>query len=188
MSLKLKIISGSTRPGRAGPTSAKWAASAVEAHGGFEVESIDLADINLPLLDEPAHPAAQQYTHEHTKRWSSIVADADAFLFLTPEYDYFTPASLVNAIQVLYREWNYKAAGIISYGGISGGLRASQTLRELLANVNVMALPQVVPVPFFAEFINDEGVFTPNDKMNEGATQLLGELTKWATALKTMRG
>ncbi|UES52354.1 NADPH-dependent FMN reductase [Roseibium aggregatum] len=188
MSLKLKIISGSTRPGRVGPTIAKWATSAAEAHGGFEVESIDLADINLPLLDEPAHPAAQQYTHDHTKRWSSIVADADAFLFLTPEYDYFTPASLVNAVQVLYREWNYKPAGIISYGGISGGLRASQTLRELLGNVNVMALPQVVPVPFFPEFINDESVFTPNDKMSEGATQLLGELTKWATALKTMRG
>jgi NAD(P)H-dependent FMN reductase len=187
MSLKLKVISGSTRPGRVGPTIAKWAASAVEAHGGFEVEYVDLADINLPLLDEPAHPAAQQYTHEHTKRWSSIIADADAFVFLTPEYDSFAPASLVNAIQVLYKEWNYKPAGIISYGGISGGLRASQTLRDLLANVNVVALPQVVPVPFFPEFINDEDIFTPNEKISEGTTLMLSELTKWANALKPMR-
>ncbi|MHA7774070.1 NADPH-dependent FMN reductase [Roseibium sp. M-1] len=187
MPLKLKVITGSTRPGRVGPTIANWAASAAEAHGGFQVESVDLADINLPLLDEAAHPAAQQYSHEHTKRWSSIVGDADAFLFLTPEYDYFAPASLVNAIQVLYREWNYKPAGIVSYGGISGGLRASQTLRELLANVNVMPLPQVVPVPFFPEFISEDKVFTPNDKISEGMTGLLGELTKWATALKTIR-
>ena len=125
-----------------------------------------------------------------TGRWnSSETAFAVSSVFPPPTpMTNFTPASLVNAVQVLYREWNYKPAGIISYGGISGGLRASQTLRELLGNVNVMALPQVVPVPFFPEFINDESVFTPNDKMSEGTTQLLGELTKWATALKTMRG
>jgi len=187
MSLKLKVITGSTRPGRVGPTIAKWAVRAAEAHGGFDVESVDLAEINLPLLDEAAHPAAQKYTHEHTKRWSSIIGDADAFVFVTPEYDYFAPASLVNAIQALYREWNYKPAGIISYGGISGGLRAAQTLRDLLANVSVMPLPQVVPVPFFSEFIGEDKVFTPNDKISEGTTGMLTELTKWATALKTIR-
>ncbi|PVB62975.1 NADPH-dependent FMN reductase [Labrenzia sp. 011] len=187
MTLKLKVITGSTRPGRVGPTIAAWAAEAARAHGSFEVDSIDLAEIGLPLLDEPAHPAAQQYTHEHTKRWSSVIADADAFVFVTPEYDYFPPASLVNAIQVLYREWNYKPAGIICYGGISGGLRASQVLRELLANVSAVALPQVVPVPFFSEHIGDDGVFSPNDKTGEGASLMLGELSKWATALKTMR-
>ncbi|POF34845.1 NADPH-dependent FMN reductase [Roseibium marinum] len=187
MALKLKIITGSTRPGRVGPTIAAWAAEAAKAHEGFEVESVDLADINLPLLDEPAHPAAQQYTHEHTKRWSAIIGDADAFVFVTPEYDYFAPASLINAIQVLYREWNYKPAGVISYGGVSGGLRASQTLRELLSTVGVVGLPQVVPVPFFPEFIGDDGVFSANDKVKEGATLMFGELIKWGTALKTIR-
>jgi len=187
MALKLKIITGSTRPGRVGPTIAAWAAEAAKAHGGFEVESVDLADINLPLLDEPAHPAAQQYTHEHTKRWSAVIGDADAFVFVTPEYDYHAPASLINAIQVLYREWNYKVAGIVSYGGISGGLRSAETLRGLLATVNVMPIPQVVPIPFFSEFIGDDGVFVPNDKIKEGTGLMLGELVKWATALKTIR-
>ena len=67
----------------------------------------------------------QHYEHEHTKRWSAIIDDADAFVFVTPEYDYFAPASLVNAIQCLAKEWNYKPAGIVSYGDISGGLRAT---------------------------------------------------------------
>lgn len=187
MSIKLKIITGSTRPGRVGPSVAAWVVEAAKAHGGFDVESVDLADIDLPLLDEPKHPAMQDYQHEHTKRWSGIIGDGDAYIFVTPEYDYFPPASLVNAIQVLYREWNYKVAGIVSYGGVSGGLRAAQGLRELLATVQIMPLPQVVPVPFFPEYIGDDGTFTPNDKMSEGATQLFGEITKWATALKTLR-
>ena len=106
---------------------------------------------------------------------------------VTPEYDYFTPANLVNAVQVLYREWTYKAAGIVSYGGVSGGLCSSQALRRLLSNVGVMAIPQVVPVPFFPEFIDDDGVFSPNNKMSEGATLMFDELAKWASALKPVR-
>ncbi|GHF55883.1 NADPH-dependent FMN reductase [Seohaeicola zhoushanensis] len=185
--LKLKIIIGSTRPGRIGPTVATWAAEAAKAHGGFEVETVDLAEIDLPLLDEPNHPARKEYTKDHTKRWSAIVADADAFVFVTPEYDYFPPASLINAIQCLSQEWKYKPAGMVSYGGISGGLRSAQELRQLLGNLSMVALPGVVPVPFFSKFIED-GKFTPNKEMADGASGMFGELAKWANALKPMRG
>lgn len=123
MTLKLKIIIGSTRPGRAGPTIAKWVEQAAIEHGNFDVEVVDLAEQKLPLLDEAAHPMVQKYEHQHTVRWSKIVDSADAFIFVTPEYDYFAPASLVNAIQTLLLEWGYKAAGVVSYGGISGGQR-----------------------------------------------------------------
>ncbi|MBN9669248.1 NADPH-dependent FMN reductase [Roseibium aggregatum] len=187
MSLKLKVITGSTRPGRVGPKIAGWAVEEAKAQGAFEVEAVDLADIGLPLLDEPNHPAMQQYTKDHTKKWASIIADGDAYVFVTPEYDYFPPASLVNAIQVLAKEWNYKPAGIVSYAHVSGGLRAAQPLRELMANLQMVALPQVVPIPFFTQHIGGDGEFTPNDKMKEGASLMLGELAKWATALKTMR-
>ena len=187
MTLKLNIIIGSTRPGRIGPTVAKWVEEAARAHGAFEVKLVDLADIKLPLLDEATHPIMQQYQHAHTKLWSEIVASADAYIFLTPEYDYFPPAALVNAIQVLAKEWHYKAAGVVSYGGISGGLRASQELRALLGNVNVHALPQAVPVPSFPQHISEEGVFQPNEAMTNGLNGLLGELAKWSGALQTLR-
>ena len=187
MALKLNIIIGSTRPGRVGPTIANWLAEAAREHGQFDVELVDLADFNLPLLDEAAHPSRQQYVNEPTKRWSASVASADAFLFVTPEYDYFAPAALVNAVQGLLLEWFYKPAGVVSYGGISGGLRSAQVLRQLLGNVNVHALAQVVPVPNFPQFIGDDGLFRPNEPMKEGLRGMLGELHKWATALKTMR-
>ena len=186
MTLKLNIIIGSTRPGRVGPVIAQWLKEAADEHGKFAVELVDLADFDLPLLDEAAHPATRQYANEPTKRWSASVASADAFLFVTPEYDYFAPAALVNAVQVLLHEWLYKPAGVLSYGGVSGGLRSAQVLRQLLSNVNVHALPQVVPVHFFQQFI-DDGVFRPNEQIQNGVNGMLDELHKWARALRSLR-
>ncbi|HVG49636.1 MAG TPA: NADPH-dependent FMN reductase [Rubellimicrobium sp.] len=187
MALKLNIVVGSTRPGRVGPRIAQWVQGVAEEHGGFDVELVDLAAFGLPLLDETAHPRLGQYENEPTRRWSASVASADAFVFVTPEYDYFAPAALVNAVQVLLKEWAYKPAGVVSYGGISGGLRASQSLRQLLGNVNVHALPQSVPVPFFSQHIGEDGVFRPGSQTQDGARLMFDELLKWAGALRTLR-
>jgi len=186
MPLKLNIVIGSTRPGRAGPLVADWFHQLAVAHAGFDVELVDLASFALPLLDEAAHPALRNYANDPTKRWSASVAAADAFVFVTPEYDYFAPASLVNAIQTLLHEWLYKPAGIVSYGGVSGGLRGTQVLRQLLSNVNVHALPQTVPMPFFSQFIVD-GALRPSEQVEAGAKAMLDELHKWARALKSLR-
>lgn len=186
MALRLNVIIGSTRPGRIGPTVGSWFDGFAREHGKFDVALVDLAAFDLPLLDEAAHPRLQKYEHEATRRWAASVDSADAYVFVTPEYDFFPPASLVNAVQTVLREWQYKPAGIVSYGGISGGLRASQALRQLLGNVNVHALPLSVPIPFFSNFI-DGGELVPNEPMAEGARLMLAELHKWAVALKTMR-
>jgi len=186
MSPLLKIIIGSTRPGRIGPIVADWVKVAAQGHGGFRVELIDLADFKLPLLDEPAHPAMQQYTHEHTKAWAKAIGDADSYIFVTPEYDYFPPASLVNAVQSLFVEWNYKPAGVVSYGGVSGGLRSSQVLRSLLSCVNMHAIYHVVPIPFVSQTISN-GHIVANEQMTSGLGTMLSELLKWTIALKPIR-
>lgn len=187
MKPKLKIIIGSTRPGRQGPIVAAWAKEAAAAHAAFDIELVDLAELGLPLLDEPQHPAMQKYEHDHTKRWAAIIDEADAFLFVTPEYDYFPPAALVNALQCLAVEWRGKPAGVVSYAGISGGLRAAQILRDLIGNLGMVPLPNVVPVPGFQSFVSD-GAFTPNEPMAQGMTGLLDALAKWAAPLMGMRG
>lgn len=187
MSVKLKIIVGSTRPGRAGPTIGAWVAEAVAAHGGFDAEVVDLADVALPFLDEPNHPAMKKYEHEHTKRWSAIVDEAEAFIFVSPEYDFFPPATIVNAIQCLSQEWQKKPAAIVSYGGLSGGMRASEVLRSLISNVGMAPLAKQVPIPFYWTMVED-GKLKPTDPVLEGATGMLNELTAWSGALKTMRG
>jgi NAD(P)H-dependent FMN reductase len=187
MTLNLTIITGSTRPGRKGPLVADWVAGAASAHGGFAVTAVDLADLALPLLDEAGHPARDPYAHDHTRAWSALVKPADAFVFVTPEYDFFPPATLINALQVLFHEWRYKAAAVVSYGGISGGLRSGQQLRLLIANLGMMPIPQSVPVPMLANHLGPQG-FTPNAEMTAGIGLMLGELAKWAGALKPLRG
>lgn len=187
MALKLKIIIGSTRPGRIAPIIGNWIASVAKQDSDFDVDLVDLKEIDLPLLDEAGHPRAQNYEHEHTKRWSSIVDEADAYVFLTPEYDYFPAAALINALQCLSLEWGRKPAAVVSWGGVSGGLRATQELRLLLANLNMMPLPQTVPLPFVFNFIGDDGVLHPEQPVTEGATGMFEELKNWAEALKTLR-
>ncbi|MFS4438833.1 NADPH-dependent FMN reductase [Paracoccaceae bacterium GXU_MW_L88] len=187
MALKLKVIIGSTRPGRVGPAFGEWIHEFAGQHGKFDVELVDLGALDLPVMDEPNHPRAQDYQHEHTKAWAKIVDDADAFIFVTPEYDYFPPSSLVNAIQYLALEWYGKPAAVLSYGFVSGGLRAAETLRTLLAALNVAPIAQGIPVPFYPQFLGEDGKVNANDQMQEGATGVLNELHKWGTALKTMR-
>jgi len=186
MTLKLAIIIGSTRPGRLGPAVAAWAVDAAQEHGAFDVRLVDLADFALPLLDEPEHPSLKRYHHEHTKRWSAEIDDADAFVFVTPEYDYFAPASLVNAVQCLSKEWARKAAGIVSYGGISSGLRSTQALRVLLSNVNVHAVPQTVAIQFIKRQVHDS-VFVPPEYAPGALAAMLDELSAWSEAIASLR-
>lgn len=187
MPLKLHTVICSTRPGRVGPAVATWFQSAAEAHGGFDAALVDLADFALPVYDEPKHPRLGQYEHEHTKRWSASVAGADAFVFVTPEYNFGPPPSLVNALNYLYNEWNYKPAAFVSYGGISGGLRSVQVAKLTLTTLKMAPIVEAVTVPMVANQIA-EGRFTPNDMQTQSAKAVLDELAKWAGALKPLRG
>lgn len=115
-------------------------------HGKFDIELLDLAKFHLPLYDEPKHPSLQQYEHDHTKRWSASVAAADAFVIVTPEYNYGPPPSLIDAIDYVYKEWNYKPAGFVSYGGVSGGLRAVQMEKQTLTTLKVVPIVEAVVI------------------------------------------
>ena len=122
--MRLQVVIASTRPGRIGPVVGDWFVQQAKAHGAFDVEVTDLAELNLPFHDEPNHPMTGHYEHEHTREWSRIVDAADAIVFVMPEYNYSFSAPLKNALDYLNREWAYKPVAFVSYGGISGGMRA----------------------------------------------------------------
>jgi len=187
MAIKLNVIVCSTRPGRIGLPVARWFESAVKKDSRFEPRFVDLAEINLPIYDEPRHPAMQQYEHAHTKAWSEIVKSADAYAFVMPEYNYFPSASLINALTYVFKEWNYKAAGLVSYGGVSGGMRAVQAEKLMMTNFKIMPLPEQVLIPNFPQHLDAEKRFTPNELHDTSAKAMLDELARWAAALKTMR-
>ncbi|RCS25414.1 NADPH-dependent oxidoreductase [Phyllobacterium salinisoli] len=187
MKPKLHIIICSTRPGRLGPKMAEWFRDFAKEHGKFDAVLVDLAELNLPVFDEPKHPRLKQYENQHTKDWSASVEAADAFVFVTPEYNYSPPPAFFNAVTYLASEWHYKAAAIFSYAGVSGGLRAAQIARLQLSNLKMVAIPEGIAVPSFPQFIDEEGVFKPNDLIAASATTVLGELFRWTTGLQTIR-
>ncbi len=185
--MTLLVVIASTRPGRVGLPVGKWFVEQAQKHGGFdEVAVADLMELSLPLLDEPQHPRLRKYTKDHTVRWSRMVDAADAVVFVMPEYNYSMTAPLINAVDFLYSEWNYKAAGLVSYGGISGGLRAQQQAKQVLTAVRMMPVPESVSIPFVAQYLKD-GKLDPPEAAAQSAQAMLDELRKWTTALLSLR-
>ncbi len=187
MTPKLHVVTVSTRPGRVGPSVARWFNEFASGHGGFEVLPIDLAEFELPVYDEPHHPTLQKYQHEHTRRWAASVASADAYVFVLPEYNYNPPPTFYNALNYVYKEWNYKPAGFVSYGGVSGGLRSTQVAKQLVTTLKMMPMMEGVMVPMVATLLDEERTFRSNELIDKAAGVMLDELLKWARALATMR-
>jgi NAD(P)H-dependent FMN reductase len=183
----LQVVAASTRPGRRGLAVADWVRRLAEEHGGFDVELVDLAEVGLPVFDEPHHPRLQRYVHQHTRDWSATVARGDAFVLVTPEYNHSFPAGLKNALDFLSVEWADKAAGLVTYGGVSAGLRASSALKPVLSALRMVPVVEAVSVPFFAQFLDDEERFVPNTELEAGGKAMLDELLRLTTALRPLR-
>jgi NAD(P)H-dependent FMN reductase len=186
----LMVLTASTRPGRVGPAVARWFLSAAQKHAQFDPRPTDLAEVGLPVYDEPHHPRMQKYTHEHTKRWAALVAAADAFVLVAPEYNFGPTPALLNALNYLYVEWMYKPAAFVSYGGISGGLRGVQMTKLTLTTLCMMPVYDAVTIPNVNQFFSGEGdqrTFNATETHEKGAAAMLNELHKWAVAMKPMR-
>jgi NAD(P)H-dependent FMN reductase len=183
----LQIIIASTRPGRVGLPVGRWFEQRARAQGNFEIDLVDLLELGLPMMDEPNHPRLQQYTKRHTKDWSARVTAADAFVFVTPEYNYGMPAALKNAIDYLHVEWAYKPVGFVSYGGVSAGTRSVQMAKQVITTLKTYALPEAVSIPFVAKFIDDDGQIEANETMENAASAMLLELRRVSDALAVLR-
>ena len=180
------IIIASIREGRAGESVARWFIQRARQHGKFDVQVADLKELKLPLMDEPHHPRLKKYVRDSTKQWSAIVDGSDAFVLVTPEYNYSTPPALVNALDTVYHEWTYKPVAFVTYGGISGGLRAMQMTRTMVTGFKMMPMVEAVNIPFFTQFIHD-GVFKSTETHEKAVAPMLDELLRWSEALKTLR-
>ena len=185
--IKLKVITASNRPGRRGIHISHWVTEAAKKISDFHVEHLDLAAINLPFMDEPHHPRFQNYSKQHTKDWSNTIADADAYIFVTPEYNYGFTAPLKNAIDFLWKEWGYKAAAIVSYGGLAGGTRAAQMLKQVLTTLKMVPITESLPIPFFETHIK-EGAFIPSESLSNGLNIMFQEIIKVDLGLRQIRG
>lgn len=184
--IKIAVIIGSTRPGRNGEAVAKWVYDIAKKRADAEFELVDIAVFNLPLLDEPIPPSmGQQYSKEHTKKWSAKIASFDGYVFVTPEYNHATSGALKNAIDFLYVEWNNKAAGFVGYGSV-GGTRAVENLRLIMGELQVADVRAQVALSLFTDFENFS-VFKPGAHNESSVNTMLDQVIAWSGAMKTLR-
>jgi NAD(P)H-dependent FMN reductase len=184
---RLRIVIASTRPGRVGLPVANWFEPVARAHGGFDVEVTDLAELRLPFMDEPNHPRLRRYTHSHTRAWSATVEASDAFVFVMPEYNFGMNAPLKNALDYLHGEWHHKPVGFVAYGGVAGGTRAVQMTKLVMSALKLVPLFEAVYIPFVASKIDDEGALQADEAMEKAAVAMLDELVREEAALRPLR-
>lgn len=182
----LMIIVGSVRPGRVGLPVAEWVRDEAAGRGGFDIDFVDLAELALPFMDEPNHPSLGQYTKPHTLRWSERVAAADAFVFVTPEYNHSYSPVLKNAFDYLNKEWWRKAVAFVSYGGVSGGSRGVAAFDIVIGTVGLTKTAINVEIPFVKNFIVDER-FVPTEKETAVLRRMLDEVVSLTDALAPLR-
>jgi NAD(P)H-dependent FMN reductase len=182
---RIAIILGSTRPGRNGEAVANWAYDIAKQRDDAEYELVDIAEYNLPHLDEALPPSLGQYAHPHTKAWATKIDSFDGFVFVTPEYNHSTSGALKNAIDFLYKEWNNKAAGFVSYGSL-GGARAVEHLRLVMGELQVADVRAQVALSLFTDF-KDFAQFDPAPHQAQAVGAVLDQVVAWSGALAALR-
>ncbi|MFD0888210.1 NADPH-dependent FMN reductase [Streptosporangium algeriense] len=179
--LRIAVIVASVREGRFGVTVADWFTGHAAGRSDITVDLVDLARFPLPLVmpdfgGTPAPEAASTLAE-----LSPRLAAADAFVVITPEYNHSFPAALKNAVDWHREEWHAKPVGLVSYGGISGGLRAVEQLRLVFAEVHAVTIRDTV------SFHNAWNAFDDHETPHgctAAAEAMLDQLVWWALALR----
>ena len=185
--MKIGIVMGSIRDGRANEDVAKWVKDIAENYtSNAEFEIVDLKDYPLPLFDEAASPAytSDLKASEQQKPWADKVTELDGYIFVTPEYNHGLPSALKNALDYVYNELNDKAAGIVSYGS-AGGVRSAEQLRTVLSEFQVAHVRTQPALSLFYDW-NQDG-FNPSDAQTEAVETMLYQLSYWTKGMNAVR-
>lgn len=187
MSLKIAIITGSTRDARAGKHVTDWFHGQIKDTENVQFDVVDLAEENLPFLNEPGLPSMGNYQLESTKKWSEKISSYDGYVFVTPEYNHGYPATLKNAIDTLYAEWQKKPVAFVGYG-VMGAVRSIEQLVPVVAQIGMVPIPNAtVNVIESYATVDEHGSIKTEAIKGSGAEKLVTELTWWAKVLQTAR-
>lgn len=189
--MKILIILGSTRQNRFSERPANWIFKEAKKRKDIEVELIDLRDYPLPFFDEAISPsmAKEPYSNENVKKLVKKVNEADGFIVVSPEYNHGYPAVLKNMFDYIYKEWNRKAIGFVSYGTV-GGARSVEQLRQVAIELQLAPIRQALHIPtqlFFDLMMGKNKEENPFEGLNSQAESFIDQLIWWTKALKNAR-
>jgi NAD(P)H-dependent FMN reductase len=177
------IILGSTRQGRRGEVVAQWVKSAADSDDRFEVDYVDLRELNLPFFDEPNSPftmydQGQDYTHMEGRAWADRVGREEGFLIVTPEYNHGYPGVLKNTLDWVGREWIDKPVAFVSYGNITGGARSVEQLRLVTTELGLVQVANAIYFPNISRDAFTEDGQPSHPSANDNLKKMFGELIR----------
>ena len=178
--LRVALVVGSTREGRAGPAIAEWFADVVRQRADLELDVLDLARFDFPAC-YPAEPTGSM------AEFNTRIDRAEAFVVVTPEYNHSFPASLKQAIDYAYDEWQAKPVGFVSYGCRYQGIHAVGQLREVFTELHTVTMRDGVGFDLLDGSFDDTGRPHDTDGRRHAARNLLDQLTWWGLALREAR-
>lgn len=184
--LKIQIILGSTREGRYGDKAAKFIYEFAKKRKDFSVEYIDLKDWNFSFLYEASPPSMGNYSDPKTKKWAAKINESDGYIFVTPEYNHGYSGVLKNALDLIYKEWNNKPGGFVSYGGAAGS-RAVEQLRQVLVELQIAPIRAQVMITSIWTAFDAKGELLNKEMYEKSANAMFDQLVWWAKALKEAR-
>ncbi len=183
--LKVQIILGSTREGRQGEKVFKWISGLASKRTDFKPEFIDLKNWDLGFLHDA--PSMGKYSDPLVNKWAEKIDEADAYIVITPEYNHGYSAVLKNALDVIYKEWNNKPITFVSYGGLVGGSRSVEQLRQVAVELQMAPIREAVFIPGVWEAFDENGKLKNEEEYNKRAESMFNQLVWWATILKNAR-
>ena len=191
--MKLAVILGTTRQGRQTEKQALWVVNAATQIEDVEVELIDLNDYPMPFFAEPASPRYNpaREIDAVAQKWLARLEAADAYIFVTPEYNHSIPGVLKNALDYIDFQLNRKPAAIVSHGSV-GGARAAMHLREIVSESRAVTIPHTVAFHGVSSGIDEAGTINEVLGANPYGPQvalegLLAELKWYSDALAGAR-
>lgn len=184
---RVLVVVGSTREERLGPVVADWFVREAAAHGGLDLDLLDLLDAGLPERQGPGHPSRGEYP-EPVRPFAARVASADGVVLVTPEYNHGYPASLKRALDAVGPEWRAKPVAFVSYGGVSGGIRAVEQLRQVVVELHMVPVRDAVTLPTARRlFAGGDAPADPDGRISDSVGALVRRLSWWARALAAAR-
>ena len=189
--LNIKVIVGSTRESRFGDKAAAWVTGEIRKQKEIEVEALDLRDYDMPFYNEPVSPSYKQepFKNEAVARFTKKIAEGDAFVIVTPEYNHGTSGILKNALDWVYPEWNNKPVAFVSYGSV-GGARAVEQLRLNAIELQMAPIRQAVHITQHWTLLDEKGNLKEGalESFTKSAEAMVAQLLWWTKALKNARG
>lgn len=186
---KILVILASTREGRRGIKVSNWAMNHLSKRKDAKFKLVDLKELNLPMFNLSIPPSTEKGKYENAiqKKWAKIVDDADGFIIITPEYNFGYPPSLKNALDYLWFEWNAKPITFISYGSMSGGVRAVEQLRQVSVELEMVPIRKQVIIHRIRSAFDEGNILKEEEFQNNQLNSMVDSLIKWTTALKSVR-